>query len=319
MAFVIEKMLVDKPKPFPIFLLLDCSGSMNIDGRMESLNAAVEEMLVALRREEKEKNRNFLLSIITFQGEKAELVQPPAPLKDVRFSPLKADRTTPLGAALDLAAEIIEDKTRIPSRACRPAVILVCDGVPTDDWEPALVRFTTQGRTAKCDRMVLAVGEDLPERALDMLNRFVAGTGHSVMKAGDAREIATFFKFATMSVVLRGRSQNVAQIPSAQEVTRAVKSLEEIEEEEFQRLVREMAPLGFTQSAQVSNYIVQNQLGHRYPHIAGIGKMERGADRWDFEGAISRRHYARLCSVLQLSDRRSGAVLADFTSYADQR
>ncbi len=319
MAFIIERMLVDKPKPFPVFLLLDCSGSMNIDGRMESLNAAVEEMLVTLRREEKEANRNFLLSIITFQGEEAELVQPPAPLKDVRFTPLKADRTTPLGAALDLASTIIEDKTRIPSRACRPAVILVCDGVPTDDWEPALERFTSEGRTAKCDRMALAVGEDLPERALDVLNRFVAGTGHPVMKACDAKEIISFFKFATMSVVLRGRSQNVAQIPSAQQVTQAVKSLEEIEEEEFQRLVREVAPLGFTQSAEVSNYIVQNQLGHRYPHIAGIGEMVRGGDCWEFNGAISKRHYARLCAVLQLSDRRSGAVLADFTPYADRR
>ena len=36
------------------------------------------------------------------------------------FSEFKADGVTPMGAAFDLARQLLEDKDRIPSRAYRP-------------------------------------------------------------------------------------------------------------------------------------------------------------------------------------------------------
>ena len=53
----------------------------------------------------------------------------------VTITPLLASGRTPMGQAFDLARSLLEDKLLIPSRAYRPVVILVSDGLPTDDWE----------------------------------------------------------------------------------------------------------------------------------------------------------------------------------------
>ena len=122
---------------------------------------------------------------------------------------------TPLGGALKLAKGIVEDKEQTPSRAYRPLVVLVTDGHPNDNWEQSFIDFVEYGRSAKCDRMALAVGGDTD---MSMLNRFVAGTGHEVFTTDQADGIVKFFKFVTMSVVTRTRSQNPNQVPNDREV-----------------------------------------------------------------------------------------------------
>lgn len=316
MAFDISSMLVEKPKPIPIFLLLDCSASMKSGGKIDCLNEAVYEMLTIFQSEEKSTGRPFLVTTIAFGGSSAEVLLRAVPAVDAVFTPLEASGLTPLGSAFEKACEIIEDKSLIPSRACCPMVILVCDGMPTDAWQASFERFKNGARTSKCHRMALAVGEHLNERAEEMLGEFVSGTDHEVMRATDAQSILTFFKFVTMTATLRSRSNTPNVLPAYAEVERAVGTLEELQEEEFQRLVNEVAPLGFTQSAEVSNYILNNHLEDRYPHISGIGTFNLEARAWKMKGAISPRFYARLCSALGLSDRRSGAVLTDFSTFA---
>lgn len=315
MSFNIADMVISKPKPYPILLLLDGSASMNTGGRIGTLNEAVDELLLALTREE-QKGFEFLVSIIVFRGEQAELLHKGVPPSKLNYTPIEARSTTPLGSALQVATELIEDPINTPSRAYRPLVVLVCDGLPTDDWQGKLERFVSEGRTSKCDRMALGVGDQLPERAQEMLRRFVEGTGHDVMSATESSEITRFFKFITMSVVVRSKSKNPKLIPDQQQVWQAVGSLTTIEETEFQNLVNEMRPLGFVESSEVSKYIINNHLCDRYPHISGCAQMSSGYCSWRFNGAIAPRYYARLCSALNLSDKRSGARVQRFSSYA---
>ena len=156
------------PKPLPIILLLDTSGSMTesasvIAGvhsasKISILNNAVRRMLNTFKKEESA-NNEFLLSVITFGG-KASLIYPPASSTRFVFSDLPAGGSTPLGAALGIASALIEDKTMIPSRAYRPLVVLVSDGKPNDEWEKAVQDFIEIGRTSKCDRMVMGIGAE---------------------------------------------------------------------------------------------------------------------------------------------------------------
>jgi uncharacterized protein YegL len=73
---------------------------------------------------------------------------------------------TPLGTALQMAKAMIEDKDVVPSRAYRPTVVLVSDGGPNDAWEKPLNAFISDGRSAKCDRMAMAIGADADEAVL---------------------------------------------------------------------------------------------------------------------------------------------------------
>ncbi len=200
-----------KAKPLPIILLLDTSGSMWGD-KIASLNDAVRKMLGTFTKEESQANE-FLVSIITFGGS-ASLAYPPTPASKLSYANLSADGGTPLGAAIDVAKSLIEDREQTPGRAYRPLVVLVSDGVPTDSWESKLDHFIQDGRSAKCDRMALGIGREAYEgQGRATLERFIAGTEHRVFEAKDAGEIHNFFKFVTMSVVTRSLSQNPNAVP----------------------------------------------------------------------------------------------------------
>ena len=200
-----------KAKPLPIILLLDTSGSMWGD-KIASLNDAVRKMLGTFTKEESQANE-FLVSIITFGGS-ASLAYPPTPASMLSYANLSADGGTPLGAAIDVAKSLIEDREQTPGRAYRPLVVLVSDGVPTDSWESKLDHFIQDGRSAKCDRKALGIGREAYEgQGRATLERFIAGTEHRVFEAKDAGEIHNFFKFVTMSVVTRSLSQNPNAVP----------------------------------------------------------------------------------------------------------
>ena len=170
-----------KAKPLPVILLLDTSGSMYGD-KISSLNDAVRKMLGTFTKEESQANE-FLVSVITFGGT-ASLAYPPTPASELEYASLSADGGTPLGAAIDVAKSLIEDREQTPGRAYRPLVVLVSDGVPTDAWETKLDQFIQDGRSAKCDRMALGIGREAYEgQGRATLERFIAGTEHKVFEA----------------------------------------------------------------------------------------------------------------------------------------
>ncbi len=93
--------------------------------------------------------------------------------------------------------------------------------------------------------------------------------------------------------------------------------LQKIKEEEFELLVAEMQSKGFTQSAQVSNYIVRNRLGDKYQNISGVLEMTNGGTTWNFNGGFPTQIYAKLCERLDLGNKGTNAKVVRFTSYKD--
>lgn len=194
MAFDVSKYQPKGPKPMPVFLLLDVSGSMDGD-KIDKLNQAVEDMLRAFAKEEAE----IKVSIITF-GASVELPMENISAKEAsqRWQDQVASGMTPMGSALRIAKDMIEDKSIVPSRSYRPLAVLVSDGAPNDEWEEPLRAFIHEGRSQKCDRMAMAIGADADE---NVLRQFIeGGTQKEVFHAEDASDIARFFDFVTMSV-----------------------------------------------------------------------------------------------------------------------
>jgi hypothetical protein len=91
----------------------------------------------------------------------------------------------------------------------------------------------------------------------------------------------------------------------------------QLEDEEFQQLVEEVMAKGFTESRQVSHYIMTNKLGRKYRHISGVLEMERGEDAWRFHGGFPPHIYARLCDALGLGQKPSDARVAGFKSFSE--
>ena len=207
MAFDPSKYTVAKAKPLPVVLLLDTSSSMNAGGeqsKITELDSAVRDMIKDFAHEE-QLETEIQVSVITFGYNGVQLALPYTNASKVQMKPLEAAGNTPMGTALRMAKDMIEDKETTPSRAYRPLVILCSDGAPNDDWEGPMDNFIKDGRSSKCDRMAMAIGSDANET---VLKRFIEGTENPLFYAKDASSMHKFFKFVTMSVATRSHSQN---------------------------------------------------------------------------------------------------------------
>ena len=200
-------------RPLPVIVLADTSGSMSVDGKIQALNTALADMVGAFA-EEDDSRAEIHVALIRVGGG-AELQQPPVAASKVAISPFSASGGTPMGGAFDIARELVEDRATIPSRAYTPALVLVSDGIPTDDWQPALERLLGSERASKAQRFALGIGDDADA---NVLRRFLADPEAKVYGAQDARQIMSFFRWVTMSVTARSRSAQpnlsiVAELP----------------------------------------------------------------------------------------------------------
>ncbi len=190
------------PRPLPVLILADISGSMSEHGKIESLNQALTEMLAAFGAESQEASQ-IQVAVITFGGETAQLHTPLSPAASVKWAPVNASGRTPMGGAIRLATSLVEDRTKVPGRAYRPVIVLASDGVPTDEWQKPIEELLLSERGRRADRFALAIGDDA-DRA--MLSAFVNDASRPVLAASEARQIQKFFNWVTMSVTARSRS-----------------------------------------------------------------------------------------------------------------
>ncbi len=223
-----------KAKPLPVILLLDTSGSMTIDDNIGTLNRTVQEMLRDFQKAATGE-ASISLAIITF-GKTTDIYQPLTDVADIDVSSIKLEAygMTPMGEAIRMAQNMIEDKSQIPSRAYRPTVVLVTDGAPTDEWKSALASFIHKdARSSKCYRMAMGINVDQGTTEYDVLRQF-ASNEERVFEAKDAGEISKFFQYVTISTTARTASVNPNVIPTYAELSGRTTASAENEEDDFE-------------------------------------------------------------------------------------
>jgi hypothetical protein len=95
--------------------------------------------------------------------------------------------------------------------------------------------------------------------------------------------------------------------------------LAKVKDEELQELLAEMRPLNFRSSGELSTYIREHQLGHKYPNISGTIKMEEGGTEWDLKGGLHPDIYKTICEKLGLKSRGSKARVTGFTPFVSTK
>lgn len=204
MSFNPEKYKLPQQKPLPVLLLLDVSGSM-LGDKIKKLYEATTEMVDDLI-DEGLKEVDINIAIITFGGQ-VNLHTDFTSITKLQNTPISqftASGNTPLGQALIMAKDLIEDKNKVASKSYRPAVVLVSDGIPNDEWKKPLEDFIGSGRSSKCQRFAIAIGNDAHK---DMLEEFT-GNVDTVYTAVNASDISNNFAKVTMSVSMRSKSVN---------------------------------------------------------------------------------------------------------------
>lgn len=179
------------------YLLADCSGSMAIDGKDESLNYAVRMALPGML-DAARKNPEVRVKIRTmcFAEEAVWVNDASVPVESFQWKHLKAigDASTKMGQALGLLAEEPKGATNeVP-----PVILLVSDGRPTDDFQSGLASLLSKQWGQRAIRVAIAIGKGADE---DVLGRFVADSG-KVLRAENADQLRDYIEWATTTLVL---------------------------------------------------------------------------------------------------------------------
>ena len=162
----------------PLILLADTSSSMR--EWMGELNTAIRDMLGTLKEQESLK-AEIHISFITFGNGGAKLHTALTPVSNIEFNDFTEGGMTPLGGALRIAKDMVENRDVIPSKSYAPIILLLSDGAPNDNgWENERDKFINDGRSKQCMRSFSSSGE--------------------VYEAKDSTNIIDFFKFMTMTI-----------------------------------------------------------------------------------------------------------------------
>lgn len=187
----------------PVYLVLDCSGSMSGDP-ITAVSQGVKALLSDLRTDPQAIETAYL-SVITFESV-AKQVAPLTELMSFQEPVLISGGGTSLGAALKLLTQCIEKEVQKASETqkgdWKPLVFLMTDGQPTDSWESAAAELK-QKRPANI--IACAAGSGADEYMLKQVTE-------SVVKLNNLQpdDLKAFFKWVTQSI--KQTSQSVAQV-----------------------------------------------------------------------------------------------------------
>lgn len=189
----------DYIRRLPVYLLLDCSGSMAgepIEAVKQGIKALVSEL-----KGDPQALETACLSVITFDSS-ARQITPLTELMLFKEPQLAAGGATALGAALQVLAQCIKSEVRTASPTqkgdWKPLVFILSDGAPTDNLEDGLdaLKTVNAGNIIAC-----AAGANANTATLKKITNNVLMMNN--LTAGD---MAQFFAWVSSSVKASSKS-----------------------------------------------------------------------------------------------------------------
>jgi uncharacterized protein YegL len=198
-------------RPLHFVFLLDGSGSMAADGKVEALNDAIREALPHLRDlSDQNPFVDLLVRAVVFADGARWHIAEPTPVRDLSWPPVVPGGYTDMAAGLDLVRDVL----RVPpmdARAFPPVLVMVSDGRPTDDFEAGLARLLAEPWGKRAVRLAIAIGSDAD---LGVLTQFIADPGIQPFSAHDPEQLAYLIRFVSTA------ASQLASTPAADHESR---------------------------------------------------------------------------------------------------
>jgi uncharacterized protein YegL len=146
----------------PLVLVLDCSGSMLEDNKVNLLNDGLRTLAAELKSDPIAARCGRVL-VISFGGNNdVEVVGDWIDAMDFTPPNLVAGGMTPLGAAMRCALDEVEaQKSQMRSAGVsykRPIVMLLSDGEPTDEWQQVAAECRSAESSNRINVMAIGIG-----------------------------------------------------------------------------------------------------------------------------------------------------------------
>ena len=176
--------------------LLDTSGSMNADGKIQALNVAIREAIPQLRAAARDNpNVAVLVRAIAFSNGARWHLETPTPVESLRWTDLAAAGHTDMGAALRLLADAMATPP-MPERAVSPVFVLVTDGHHTDDFDAGLAALLAEAWGREAVRAAVTIGRDVN---LAALQKFIGDDAVRPVQANNPEELVQQIRWLSRS------------------------------------------------------------------------------------------------------------------------
>jgi uncharacterized protein YegL len=173
-----------------VFWLLDASSSMLIDGKIQALNYAIQNLIPDFQKVADEKpDISVYITAIRFSDVATNHIGP-VMLKDFRWVDLSAfgDKKN-WGAAIDLLSLYIKE---LPENIIPPLIILVSDGSPTDNFKEALGKFLSTREGERTTRIAIAIGDACDITSMML---FTGNNRKAILQANNSEALVRFIEW----------------------------------------------------------------------------------------------------------------------------
>lgn len=202
-------------KPLHLIWVLDVSGSMGENGKIQALNFAVREAIPQLKdAAASNPGAQVLVRALAFASSVQWVVSTPTPLDAFAWTDvgIEYQGVTELGLALrEVAGQMKVLETA--NRGLAPAIVLVSDGKPTDTVDPSFRRGLEELRAtawgAKAAKVAVGIGNDAD---MGVLRDFMGSPEFEPLRADNPQDLAAKIKWASTLAV---RAASVPNVPMA--------------------------------------------------------------------------------------------------------
>lgn len=203
-------------RPLHFFWVVDCSGSMLSDGKMDIVNNAIQECIPEMAAEaDNNPNAQLLVRALQFSTGASWITANPIPVETYGWEPLEASGVTDMGKAFELLAAQLSIPP-MPTRALPPVIVLLSDGQPTDDYKKGLNKLKALPWYKKAVKIAISIGKDADD---EVLAEFTNNNRELVLQANNPTALVKMIKWAstTASMVSAPSSKpmNVDDAPKA--------------------------------------------------------------------------------------------------------
>ena len=212
-----------------LFFVVDTSGSMQ-GTKIGAVNTAIREVLPELK-DAGGSDVDLKVACLTFSSGCKWMYSSPIASDSFQWNNVDADGVTDLGSACRELSEKLSKNgfLKAPSGSVAPAIFLMSDGEPTDDFESCLNLLQQNNWFKHAIKVAVAIGDDANK---DVLAKFT-GNIEAVITVHTPESLKKWIrKVSITSSQIGSRSQpvNDGQIPSKQDTM--IDEIKDIQQEE---------------------------------------------------------------------------------------
>lgn len=198
-------------RPLEVIYVIDTSGSMG-GSKILAVNSAMHDLEKMLKEEaSKNPTAEVYIRVITFGDNVAKWHLKDRTLaSDFSYKDINnVYGSTPMGSAFNILCDALSE-TVMSNRSLRPIVVLLSDGIPTDNYENNLERFLNMPWGKKAIKVAVSIGDDAN---FNILSSFTKDKD-LVFNAKNATGIKEFIKWTSTLVSYSSQHANGAKLKS---------------------------------------------------------------------------------------------------------